>query len=660
MNDRGVFIVLEGSDGSGKTTQFNLLKERLQAVGYDVAVFDFPQYDKPSGYFAKSYLNGHYGPASKISPYTASLFYALDRFEAASEIKKALDEGKIVLANRYAGSNMAHQGSKFDDSVEQRGFFVWADNLEFQLLGIPRPDINLFLRVPADISYNLIAGKQARNYTKNTRDEHEKDKRHLRKSVATYDLLCQLFPKDFKTIECSKNGKLKSVAQINNLIWERLKPMLPNNKPHASHSVVVTLGLNDQTKVPAKPQNSEELELNFIDASLILYLHLLRSSHSGLVPEHLNWADSNFGFYMPANLPKEIKETYKVTMDRLIGARAELLAKLDKHLSHSASDNSSPAHLAKLLLPITPLSALTNIKLSLRKSDIAPLAASLLASDVAELQWAAKQLYLAARQKWPGEFDTPLESNDSPVSLNNIIAKLAEERLSHAFSSADAVKLLEIRPRLEFDLLAESIYPYSSLSLDDIAEEVSNWPYSQKHDSLKEALNQPEILAKVRYKLDVLSDQITLNEVKHSARLGDIQVQAYTPRYGYEVPRIIEDAAADDLYDTCFDESLKLYSLMQGAGQESPAAYAVLLGHKVRWQLNVSAAQLKQITDDDKLSITPVVESIMEKVSEVHPLLWEIISRAKIVAPPAERNGKSRVKPLHKTPAKKNTRKKRL
>ncbi|HVS79122.1 MAG TPA: hypothetical protein VHD84_02445, partial [Candidatus Saccharimonadales bacterium] len=124
MADHGKLIVIEGSDGSGKTTQFNLLAERLKAAGYDVETFNFPRYGKDSSYFVKQYLNGKYGDADQISPYTSSLFYALDRYEAAKDIKKALKNGKLVLIDRYVGSNMAHQGAKFDDPVEQRGFFV--------------------------------------------------------------------------------------------------------------------------------------------------------------------------------------------------------------------------------------------------------------------------------------------------------------------------------------------------------------------------------------------------------------------------------------------------------------------------------------------------------------------------------------------------------
>src|SRR5687767_7311909 len=106
---QGVFIVIEGSDGSGKSTQLKLIKERLEAAGHQVELFDFPQYDQPSSYFVRRYLEGAYGKADDVGPYTSSLFYALDRYEAAPHIKKALQAGKIVLSDRFTGSNMGHQ-----------------------------------------------------------------------------------------------------------------------------------------------------------------------------------------------------------------------------------------------------------------------------------------------------------------------------------------------------------------------------------------------------------------------------------------------------------------------------------------------------------------------------------------------------------------------
>lgn len=234
----GLFIVLEGSDGSGKTTQFRLLAARLRAVGYRVETFDFPQYDKPSSHFVRQYLAGRYGPASEISPYTSSLFYAVDRYEAAKDIRKALEQGKIVLANRYTGSNMAHQGAKFGSNAEKRGFFIWAESLEYELLGIPRPTVNFFLNMPAQIAAKLISHRA--KAAKAKLDEHESSSSHLNGATETYKLLCELFPKDFVMVNCAKDGKPLDVKFISNMIWEGLKPILPPNPPLKAKEMTIS------------------------------------------------------------------------------------------------------------------------------------------------------------------------------------------------------------------------------------------------------------------------------------------------------------------------------------------------------------------------------------------------------------------------------------
>jgi thymidylate kinase/thymidylate synthase ThyX len=225
--NNGVFIVLEGTDGSGKTVQFKLLERRLREAGHDVVIFDFPQYDEPSSYFIKQYLNGSYGSANDVNPYVGSLFFSLDRYEAAPAIRSALDAGKVVLSNRFTGSNMAHQGTKFSHPEERRGYFIWLDNIEFQTLNIPRPDLSIVLRVPAEIAQGLIDLKDKRSYTDKKRDIHEADLNHLQRSVETYDDLCQLFPKDFVRIDCTRSGQLLSINDINNLLWEKVTPILP-------------------------------------------------------------------------------------------------------------------------------------------------------------------------------------------------------------------------------------------------------------------------------------------------------------------------------------------------------------------------------------------------------------------------------------------------
>ncbi len=248
---KGTFIVIEGTDGSGKGTQFTKLVERLEAGGYDVATFDFPQYEEQSSYFVRQYLNGAYGSADEVGPYTGSLFFSLDRYEAASAIRAALDTGKVVIANRFTGSNMAHQGTKFSNAEQRRGYFIWLDNLEFQMLSIPRPDMNVVLRVPADIAQSLVDKKGARSYTDKKRDIHEADLSHLERSVEVYDDLCKLFPKDFSRIDCVRGGKLMSIEDIGTLLWEKVHPLLPKPRKKTKK----TVASNTKTKATVDSDN---------------------------------------------------------------------------------------------------------------------------------------------------------------------------------------------------------------------------------------------------------------------------------------------------------------------------------------------------------------------------------------------------------------------
>lgn len=224
--NKGVFIVIEGSDGSGKGTQYNIISQRLKDAGYNIATYDFPQYDQESSYFVREYLNGNYGSADELGAYSPSLFFALDRFHAAQNIKKDLDEGKIVLANRFIGSNLAHQGQKIHDDSERTKYYDWLYGIEFDILGIPKPDLNIVLLVPADIAQKLVDLKEQRNYTEKKRDIHEADLNHLSRAVAAYEQLCDQFPDQFTAIQGTKNGELLTIEDTTELIWSALEKHL--------------------------------------------------------------------------------------------------------------------------------------------------------------------------------------------------------------------------------------------------------------------------------------------------------------------------------------------------------------------------------------------------------------------------------------------------
>jgi dTMP kinase len=647
MNQTGLMIVVDGSDGSGKTTQLNLLAERLRAVGYDVAVFDFPRYNEKSSYFIKQYLNGNYGPATKVSPYTASLFYALDRYEAAKDIRRALDEGKIVLSDRYVGANMAHQGAKFEEPVEQRGFFVWEDNLEFQLLSIPRPTINLFLRVPIDVSKQLIEQRAAKSGVKP--DEHERDTNFLRKSLKIYDLLCQLFPKDFTTVECTRDGVLLSIPEISNLIWQKVLPLLPAERPHNGHKTVVRLGQSEPA-APRSNNSSDKLIHQFKNASLLLKLQIERQISNVEPATDFVWSDQDYRYFTPIGLAKDVRSSYQTSLEKIVDSHQKMRQQLKTYyekLLALGRDTANLPSISELLAPATPLAAMCDFTIELSKPEVFRLCRHLLSHDSPELQWAAQQLYLAARQNWPEEFAKPLESSDNPVPINSIIAKLSDDRLTLNSGQNDSVKLLEASPRQEFDLLAESIYPFSSLSLDEISAEVSNWSYQQKYESLKQAAANDSLLEKVKYKFDIISDQLILNRIVKSGQITNLQAQSPSPRYGYDVLSFLENAGIDDLFMDCFDESLKLYSILQQAEREDLLIYGSLLGHRVRWQFSANAKSLGLIIENlPKNETTAVlIEQLKQHLSEVHPLIWDVLANVKADDGKSAHAKRNRVRP---------------
>ena len=154
-NYPGKFIVLEGLDGSGKSTQCKLLVERLRREGYKVETIDFPRHGEKPAWLVDEYLRGKYGTAKEVGPYCASIFYACDRYDAGFKIREWLKKGKVVVADRYLASNIGHQGGKIKNEKERKKYFDWLYNLEYQILKIPKPDYNLILKTSPAFSLKL-------------------------------------------------------------------------------------------------------------------------------------------------------------------------------------------------------------------------------------------------------------------------------------------------------------------------------------------------------------------------------------------------------------------------------------------------------------------------------------------------------------------------
>lgn len=184
---RGKFIVIDGTDGSGKGTQTELLIKQLREQGRNVELADFPRYGMRSAAMVEDYLNGEYGTSEEVGPYRASILFACDRYAASKQIETWLTEGKIVVANRYNSANMGHQAGKILDLLERDRFLDWITDLEFNIFQIPKPDLTLLLYLDPLTSQSRVDKKSARAYLKGKkRDIHEDDLNHLKHAADAF------------------------------------------------------------------------------------------------------------------------------------------------------------------------------------------------------------------------------------------------------------------------------------------------------------------------------------------------------------------------------------------------------------------------------------------------------------------------------------------
>lgn len=222
---KGKLIVLDGTDGSGKKTQLDLLKKRLEKEGYKTEEVDFPRYY--SSFYGKMvgrYLAGEFGDVYETSPYLTSLLYAGDRLLAKNEIRKWLHDGKIVLTNRYVSANLCHQSAKLP-SKEREKFIKWLLELEYKVHQLPKEDMVIFLYVPVKIAQGLLDKKGHRDYIGGfKKDIHERNIKFLKDSENQYKKLALKFK--WHLIECTQNKKILPKEVIADEIWQVIQTVL--------------------------------------------------------------------------------------------------------------------------------------------------------------------------------------------------------------------------------------------------------------------------------------------------------------------------------------------------------------------------------------------------------------------------------------------------
>lgn len=220
---KGKLAVIEGLDGCGKSTQFELCAKRLEEKGAAVKAITFPDYDQPSSALVKLYLDGKLSEsADDINAYAAASFYAVDRYASYKQFwEDNYKKGGFILAARYVTSNLIYQMSKLDNSMWD-GYIDWLFDYEYNKLGLPKPDKVIFLDMPLEVSQRLLSSRYKGDESK--KDIHEANLKYMaRCREAAYFSAQKL---GFDIIECSDGHSPLPIEDINKKLMDKLSSIL--------------------------------------------------------------------------------------------------------------------------------------------------------------------------------------------------------------------------------------------------------------------------------------------------------------------------------------------------------------------------------------------------------------------------------------------------
>lgn len=219
----GKLIVIEGTDGSGKSTQFRLLTDRLESEQVKFQKLVFPQYSEPSSALIRMYLGGEFGKSpSDVNAYAASAFYSVDRYASYRKVwGKWYEEGGLVVSDRYTTSNAVHQASK-EPEDKREDFLNWLYDFEYDKLGLPRPDLVIYLDVPTDFTEKMLRHRESETNTQ--ADIHEQDMQYL----ATCRRMGRAAAEHYgwTVIRCVRNGAMRSMEDIHEEIYRHVAACL--------------------------------------------------------------------------------------------------------------------------------------------------------------------------------------------------------------------------------------------------------------------------------------------------------------------------------------------------------------------------------------------------------------------------------------------------
>jgi len=736
---RGKYIVLEGPEGVGKTTQLLELSRRLQAAGLPVRNLREP--DSQSDLTARAIRQLTQDPRYPMNTRTEVLLYNAARSQSLEIIKHSIDSGVNCVVDRNYLTTLAIQYYGRGDVPD----YTTINNIISFAVGGIEPDLCIVLDAPVPVLRERLGERYHGERFDNLDDAFlervrsgylwEAKQRNLPVVFAT-DSPDEVADNIWKLVSANLAMRQTAAAttapaSVKEVIEQKQLPsataetddqalltkngngtysVTPAGQQYLAAAVTSTEGnvygftekLSPVTIAAAMARLSrrgDDMRITILDefankadkdaqllkrvitaygddsVQQLAGVHMVVENASNLLTKKLEWgrlaayleqstryiyfdqkdADGKYKYYTPEYLKLAIKERYTEAMDSLFDLYSSMVRQLTEYVQAKSSTpeaerdgawkGATRAQACDAIRPVLPVAVKSTVGIFASGQALESLIMHLMADELPEARACGKDLLAQGRQVVPmflERADNP-ERGGATIAYNattvSDVKALAQEHLPDNYASNnpdEPVSLVDFWPRNELLLVPDMLYEHSNLSLEQLQAAVNDWPYERKTEVFRayigERLNRRHrpgrALEKAHYSWDLLCDYGIFRDLQRHRMVDDMNWQQLTPRYGYEVPKLVEDAGLTEQFEACFDISLQLYSLLQQAGYQLEAQYATLLGHKMRWKVTYNAREAFHLHE---LRTSPqghpgyrkLVQLMHEKLAEVHPLLAE-------------------------------------
>lgn len=706
---KGRYVVLEGGEGVGKSTQAARIIERLRANDIEAVYMQEPG-STPFAQELRKLIK--YGPTRSAKANV--LTFNAARAETVNEIAALLDAGKWVVSDRSFLSTLAYQGHGEGQPLEEvRAVCDFA-------IELARPDLIIVINLDEQEISERLQGRAGDYFEDMSSQFHDKVREGYLIEAARLNMPVV-------------NGK-GTEDEVESRIWDLIKPLIKDesvsdapkgnadNNPYlqkvdgqyqitdqgiaylekvltnTSDNVYVFNNELSPTTVAAAmarlSRRGDDMRITILDEFImkegkdedllkrvitaygddsvqqLTGLHFVVENASNLLTKKLEWGrlaayleqstryiyfdqknkDGKYKYYTPTTLDGKTKDYFEKTMDKIFDNYSVMVRKLTDYVRDNSTvpeeerdmafKGATRAQACDAIRPVLPVATTSTVGIYASGQAVENLIMHLLSDELQESKDTGQKILDEARKVIP----TFLERADRPDRGGAMIAykantggkmkQLAEEYLPQNSLDHEPVRLVDVSMRNELDLVPYMLYDKSALSLAELREEIDKWSYDKKEEVFQsyigERLNRRHkpgrALEHIEYHWDLICDYGIFRDLQRHRMVEGLEWQQLSPRYGYDVFKLVEDAHMTDLFIECFDLSSELYSRLQALGLYNEAQYATLMGHKMRWKIAYNAREAFHLHE---LRTAPqghpgyrkLVGEMHEKLCEVHPLL---------------------------------------